>query len=703
MIREPINTEFRANPNLINRDLAMRSHSGTSFDPEKRGEQEISGFASYVQGVYERLKKAAKTDRQKEYLLTEMNRFESTFAGKYNDKLSAQGSCMSTMIAGPSGFPTGRAQKACSAADKRYEELIEFRDRAEAAILRELKKIGVEEAGGEIEVMKAKLAAAERNHEFMVKTNIIVRKKISDEQKIKEIMALGTISEKTAREVLKPDFMGRVGFPAYALSNDTANIKRMKERIAELEKKEATPSGDIIFEGGKIVDNREQDRIQIFFDTIPSEELRKKLKSEGWHWSPHFSAWMRKRTDMALSSARRILGLEAQKPVFVPVKEEPKIDEEVQARIQKIIDIMKIYRDRGATYEDLLAGLKGYYLVQSGYVMGSNLDAQKLIDDLKKSGYTNLRDLWRKIIVQAPERIPTIFQPERVPMLYPAPAPTLSPAAPQRQAEAVARIRQENETILAKEREERERIKAIERAEESELNAELNKLSPALKRHAETQIYGTLHMPDTHKDYRNRYSIALGKVRRIAFEFPEEKEEQPQPEFRMEPWEMTQEEYWRAGAGGKAFEGRGTSDYNHKQAVYKAILEGKPVSAEVLKDYPDLMKKEVPSPKIQTVQDIKQQVIQSIHDAKSMDELKQILKGLGFLPLPEPEKRQLIDLYQNRFSEMMGELKFGERITEEETRKKRRAPPKVTYAPGTARRLEEFGIKEAMRQGYGYA
>lgn len=983
MVREQTNNGFRANPNLINKELAMRSHSGTSFDPEKRGVQEIAEFVSYVQEFYERLKKHAKTDQQKEYLLTEMERFQSAFASKYNAKLSSQGGCLSTMIAGPSGFPVRRAEKACSAADKRYEELIEFKDRAEAAILRELKKMGVEEAGGELEVMKKKIEQAEKLQGMMVEGNKIVRKKaepgIGGVSKQQQLINLG-FTEKTAMEALKPDYMGRFGFPAFALQNNSANIRRMKERLIELGKKEVTPTGEITFTGGSIVDNREEDRVQIFFDQKPQQAMIDKLKGEGWRWAPSVGAWSRKRTDAALYSARRILGIEAKPPVFVPAKEIPKTDDEVHARIQKVIDIIKIYRDKGATYEDLVAGLKGYYLEQSGYVMGSNLNVQKLTDDLKKSGYDNLRELWRKIIVQAPAVPPVpvpqpyalpelrwvygtkdrkwylaghedrdyvhgitqarmkIIGPEAAKSEYLCPSlaraaapaqpalmyvppkqpPLLYPAQPQRPAEEimlvqnpekmtrdeyvkekykrmaqvlrqqgkphiaarveqgardpertfkyetshrdqvvlalaqnkpvspevlkdypdiVGRVRKENEELLAKDRAKREQIRLAERVEESELVAELVKLPPALRRHAETEIYSTLRLPETHKDYHNRFYIALGKVRRIAFahlpgriepqplvqatplplsekkeslidallniqpgrdiligygdipkgaekitlplggsgtvierrgnliaigifagaevatvlyvqkdsqmirirpiphqkiqtrtgeivnapeydrwverirtEAPEYLPEwektakEPQPLVQpQEPWQMTQEEYWRAGAGGRAYEGRGTSDYNHKEAVAKAIIAGKPVPANVLKDYPDLIRREVPapSPKIQSIQDIKQQVIQSIQEAKSMDELKQILKGIGFLPLPESEKRQLIDLYQIRFSELRGGLKFGERIPEEE-KKKRRAPQKVPYAPPT-RRLEEYGIKEAMRRGYGYA
>ena len=278
--------EFKANPDLINKQAAHASHAGTSFEPEKRAEQAISGFAQDVQSVYERLKPHARTEKQKEYLLHEMDRFQASYAQKYNDLLWAHSRIFSTMIAGPSNFPVERMRKINEAYDKKSQETYEWKDRVEKAILRALKEMAVEAAGGEIEVLKKKIADAERNHEFMVKTNVIVRKNIPDDQKVREIMALGPISEATAREVLKPDFMGRIGFPAYALSNDTANIRRMKDRLIELEKKETTPTGEIPFPGGHIVDNREADRVQIFFDSKPSQDMINKLRGEGWHWSP---------------------------------------------------------------------------------------------------------------------------------------------------------------------------------------------------------------------------------------------------------------------------------------------------------------------------------------------------------------------------------------------------------------------------------
>jgi hypothetical protein len=242
--------EFRANTNLVNKRLAEESHKGTSFDPEKRAVQEIEGYGQYVNEVYDNLKKYAKTEAQKEFLNSEMDRFQHGFAVKYNDQLAAKGRTFSSFITGGSNFPIRRAEKANVAEHKRYEEMIEYRDKAQAAILRELKKMAISEAGGEIEVLKQKIEKSEKVQETMKLANAILRKRIPDEAKIQEIIKTTGLSETTVRKILVPDYMGRIGFPAFELTNNNANIRRMKERITELEMKEATPSGDNRYQGG---------------------------------------------------------------------------------------------------------------------------------------------------------------------------------------------------------------------------------------------------------------------------------------------------------------------------------------------------------------------------------------------------------------------------------------------------------------------
>ena len=613
---EQANNGFRANPRLINKQAAYTAYSGTSFEPEKRGEEAIRGFAEDVQAVYERLKSHARTDAEKTLLITEMERFQASYAQKYNDLLYAHSRIVSTMIAGPSGFPVERMRKINEAYDNKSRETYEWKDRAERAMLKALKGLAIEVAGGEVAVLKAKIAQAEKLQEMMVEANKIVRKKpepgIGGVSKHQQLINIG-FTERQAAEALTPDYMGRIGFPSFALTNNSANIRRMKERLIELEKREVTPTAEIPFTGGHIVDNREDDRVQIFFDQKPLQAMIDKLKGEGWHWSPSIGAWQRKRTDAAIYSARRITG------AVTPAAQPPAVPQ-VPVR------------------------------------------------------------------AAAPVQPPVMYvPPKHPPLLYPAPEVT-KPA---------------EEIMLVPNPEKMTRDEYIKEM--------FRRLAQVLRQQGKPHIAARAEQamdPEwTSKfaaSHRDQVVLAMAQGKPVS---PEVLKDYPDLiAKKKEPWEMTQEEYWRAGAGGKAYEGRGTSDYNHKEAVYKAIIEGKPVSANVLKDYPDLIRREVPTPlpKIQSIQDVKQQVIQSIREAKSMVELKQILKGFGFLPLPEPEKRQLMDLYQVRFSELMGELKFGERIIEEEKKKKRRAPQKVPYAP-PPRRLEEFGIKEAMRRGYGYA
>ena len=230
--------EFQVSSAGIDKTLAENSHKGTSYDPEKRAEQEISNFVQFVQEVYERLKKHAGSEAQKSFLAQEMERFQAGYAAKYNDYLAAKGRCFSVMITGASGFNNRAHDKANSAESNKYEAMQEFKTRAEAAILRDLKKMGVQEAGGELEIMRRNIQKAEEMQAKMKICNAVLRKKVSDAEKVQAIITATGWEEGTARKVLEPDFAGRRGF-SFQLTNGNANIRRMKERLTEMLNKEA--------------------------------------------------------------------------------------------------------------------------------------------------------------------------------------------------------------------------------------------------------------------------------------------------------------------------------------------------------------------------------------------------------------------------------------------------------------------------------
>jgi len=140
----------------------------------------------------------------------------------------------------------------------------------------------------------------------MKQANAIIRKNIADDEKIELLKPI--VGDKHAAELLKPDVLGRKGFAQYQLTNNLATIKRNKERLAELEKRDDRKSEEVTFDGGYVVKNSTDDRIQIFYNTKPSPEIISQLKSKGFHWSPSNKAWQRQWTKAAEYETSNLIG-----------------------------------------------------------------------------------------------------------------------------------------------------------------------------------------------------------------------------------------------------------------------------------------------------------------------------------------------------------------------------------------------------------
>ena len=122
------------------------------------------------------------------------------------------------------------------------------------------------------------------------------------------LLSLG-YTEAEADEILRPDHCGHIGFPHFSLSNNNANIKRIRDRIARIEAEQTAPTiQGWTFDGGEVVANREADRLQILFDEKPGEEQRARLKKAAFKWSPRFGAWQRQLTRNAVYAAQNVLG-----------------------------------------------------------------------------------------------------------------------------------------------------------------------------------------------------------------------------------------------------------------------------------------------------------------------------------------------------------------------------------------------------------
>ena len=118
-------------------------------------------------------------------------------------------------------------------------------------------------------------------------------------------MALG-VSEGMAQDILKPDCLGRVGFPSYSLQNSNANIRRVEQRIRELERAAAAESREEEGQGYTYREDTEENRIMFLFPGKPDDDTRQLLKGHGFRWSPTRKAWVRMLNNPGRYAAMRV-------------------------------------------------------------------------------------------------------------------------------------------------------------------------------------------------------------------------------------------------------------------------------------------------------------------------------------------------------------------------------------------------------------
>ncbi len=92
-------------------------------------------------------------------------------------------------------------------------------------------------------------------------------------------------------------------FESYQLSNNNAEIRRLKERIAALTRQKEIGYVGWEFDGGRVEANVGDNRLQIFFEVKPDADTCEKLKEYGFKWSPSAGAWQRQLNDNAIRAA----------------------------------------------------------------------------------------------------------------------------------------------------------------------------------------------------------------------------------------------------------------------------------------------------------------------------------------------------------------------------------------------------------------
>lgn len=142
--------------------------------------------------------------------------------------------------------------------------------------------------------LQEKLDKAEENQALMKAANKCVRA-----NNIAGLVELG-FSETAAAELIKPDFAGRPGFAPYQLTNNNANIRRMKKRIEVLRAQSERTTKETVYGEITLIENAEDNRLQLFYPGKPPDAIRADLKYNGFRWARSIGCWQRQLNNTAI-------------------------------------------------------------------------------------------------------------------------------------------------------------------------------------------------------------------------------------------------------------------------------------------------------------------------------------------------------------------------------------------------------------------
>ena len=291
-------------------DVAHDAHRGTSFVPEKRAEQERTNYANILTGDLENLSKLATTDEKRATLAAEFERYRTGYRSHYLAYLRSRAGMMSTMIAGPSNFPVRRQEKMNRTERKRSDELVEFRRRALEAIRKTLCPEAAPIMAGDsdaVERLRQAITEAEAEQERRKEVNRAYVLFLKDPASLDAAELRDKDKDFVRRH--KPEFsFDRLPFPPYSLTNNSANIRRMKKRLEQIVAAKATPAVEVEGTAARLEDCPADNRVRLFFPGKPDVEVRTRLKSSGFRWTPSLGCWQAYRNTNAMATAQEVAG-----------------------------------------------------------------------------------------------------------------------------------------------------------------------------------------------------------------------------------------------------------------------------------------------------------------------------------------------------------------------------------------------------------
>lgn len=300
-----------------------RSYSWISFDPDARAERDRKQWGEIFYSLYNSLSEEAKKQGVLEAYNTAFDNGYTALLKLEKEIIATRSKTFSTAITGGAGI----TEKQISTNEKRMRlqseksELWSQKYDKLHKILEKIAKNKPEDLYEEGDIIKStdnnamtklqqKLKMLQ-DRKIMLKNGVVAAKEYQKNKGL-SVFKKYNIDEETTETIV--NHIDKGGKPTekdmynwFTMPYLNRDIKEVEKRIAILEKNQAKGTDEILIEGGKIVHNGEAQRLQIFFDGIPSKEVREALKAHAFKWAPTAKAWQRTLTENAKYAVNQYL------------------------------------------------------------------------------------------------------------------------------------------------------------------------------------------------------------------------------------------------------------------------------------------------------------------------------------------------------------------------------------------------------------
>lgn len=282
----------------INRQLwSFSDYQPNSYTNEYRAE------VAEIEQIAEKIKPQIQSEKNREHLEKLVNKYSRWLSAYYNKDIQIQGMCPSILISGGSNFPVRKKEKQLQALEnnyKFYEKIKQLRYQIEHFVTNSNGIRSDDENA--IALLQQKIDDEKHFHADMIAMNRHFRKH-------KTMQGFGTLSESQALaldEKIKAALYDDIPFAPYELQLSNAKIKRLEERVKELQFLKEKEPLDFECAYFRIEENKEDMRIRFFFDGKPCKEVIQECKGYGFKWSPFHMAWQRQTTANAIRAAKSL-------------------------------------------------------------------------------------------------------------------------------------------------------------------------------------------------------------------------------------------------------------------------------------------------------------------------------------------------------------------------------------------------------------